>query len=340
MELDKLDDIDFDDFISEEDQAQHEAEEAARASFVYSAAEIDPRLKKLSHSSLDTWRRCPRAHQLNKLTNLRGGDTVHTAYGKMFGVGLQTLFETGGNIELAMGRAFLEWTLPFNTDDTKKKTAWDGLFGLFLFYRDHFKGLMSDYEVFILPNGKPAAELGFEIDLGNGWRYVGFVDLVVRHKRTGMLTVFEVKTTTAVTGIYEMFANSFQGTGYGIVLDAIDRMLGLNGANFEVVYLVLRSQKSEHPLEVIPFKKPFTDRLQWLTQVATEVAVMELHQSVSDTWPLNGSQCWSFGRACEHFGACKKSTAHQVRPPIPGAKEPEYDFHFKIEELLAAVHRK
>lgn len=330
--FDDLPDISLEDIVSAEDM--EDAAYRNAKNWIYSREEIDVRLKKLSHSQLDSWRRCPRAAQLNKLATSIREDTIDSVYGKCFGGALEVMFQTD-SLERAVAKAFTNWSFPVTEWNPKKKTVWHVMSAVVSFWNLYYPQIKRDYELVTLPNGRPGTEVGFQVMLGNGWRYVGFIDFLMLHKASKMLTVFELKTTSVVEGLEYMYQNSFQAVGYATVVDAIARSIGCDSSSYKVQYFIQRAALGD--LEFLSFPKPTERRLQWLQQLMTEVATMELHQGISDVWPLNGSNCRAFGRGCPHFGRCTMKTENLAQPPGKERPEPEYDFTLNVQDLLVGL---
>lgn len=269
---------------------------------------MHPNLKTLSHSSRDLLHRCPTEYRIYKI----GGqddreDTIDTNFGATVGVGVQSLL-MGEAREQAIWKMFMEWKGDLLSESEsaaagkKKKFFWHCIgaidnFGILI------NTLFKDWEVAYF-NGKPAVELSFRINFGDGFLDRGHVDVVLRHKITGELRVLELKTTGNLEVNEAMYKNSQQGVGYGVVLDAIAKGYPKAFSSYEVLYLVYKTKQMEW--EPIPFKKTFLQRAQWIKSVLTDVAHIQGYDR-DNFWPKYGENCMRFFRQCPYFDVCGMS---------------------------------
>ncbi len=241
-----------------------------------------------------------------------------------------------------MFKAFLSWKGPLDAEDDKaqeaRKTAWFVPVAIDCFV-PHLGDTFAGWEVAVF-NGKPAKELSFQVDFGGGFLYRGYVDLVLYNPSKDLFLVLELKTTKNRKVDEAMFANSLQGLGYGVILDAIAKSQGLTKpSSYEVLYAVYSS--SSYSWDFLPFKKSLLKRVQWLQHLAAQIERIKLYNSL-DFWPMHGSSCFNFFRRCEYFGICNLNILH-----LAGVKKIEdikhvdedvvYDFTFSAVELLETI---
>ena len=275
--------------------------------------EIDPRLKLLSHSSRTTLHQCPRKYQLYRLSsnkidpseeqNIKSSVTL--AFGQAVGTGVQSVFENKSEEQI-----FLDVFLAWDTDlldelPRDNKSFWSALFFTKQFMAMREAGFLDDYEL-VYYNDKPAVELGFKVDLPNGFSYRGFVDVVLRHKVTGEVMVVELKTTK-FTANPAMYQNSGQGLGYSVVLDILFPDL----SSYTVLYLVCETKSKE--FKELPFKKSLLQRALWLQELLIECNKIEVYEQYN-TYPMHGESCFDFYRECEYLGICTLNTDHITKP--------------------------
>ena len=176
---------------------------------------IDPRLQYMSYSSNLTLHACPRKYQLYKLNALKNPyeneivQGVTFAYGHVVGDGIQNVLARKTWAEILMA-AFLMWEPALLDEDVKgNKSFFGALAAIKKFSALREQGFLDEYELMYY-EGEPALELGFIIELPDGFKYRGFVDAVLRHRSTGQIVVLELKTTKnkAVNGA--MYKNSAQ----------------------------------------------------------------------------------------------------------------------------------
>lgn len=301
--------------------------------------DIAENLKRLSESSISVLHGCPRRYQLYKLMkriNAQEDGEEHSIFGTSVGVGVQE-YLTSGNMNRAILSTFLSWE--GDLDDTygarSKKTLWHAIMGVQQF--PAFKDTeLRDYELFYY-EGKPATELGFLIDFGHGFYYRGFLDALLRNKRTGKFLVYEGKTTK-YSNIHEaVYKNSSQALGYSVIVDTIVKKLGLppEASSFEVFYGVYKT--SPQLWQGFLFPKSHTSRADWIKNIYTDIQHIAEYAE-NDHFPKYGSNCYAFFRPCEFFEYCHMPDSILLRT----IQEPEedifekYQFHFTAEEIIQA----
>lgn len=304
-------------------------------------------LKNLSHSSRDVLHRCPTEYRLYKIGNIVDReDSVDTNFGKTVGAGIQSLI-LGDSHTTTIWKMFLTWQgdLLSESDSAaaqkKRKFFWHTIAAI-----DSFAILLTtlfkDWEIAVF-KGKPAVELSFRINFGDGFLDRGHVDIVLRNKITGELRVIEIKTTAFDSVTEAQYKNSQQGVGYGVVLDAIAKQYPEHFSSYEVLYLVYKTKKMEW--EPIPFKKSFLQRAQWIKSVMLDVAKIELYDR-EQFWPKHGENCMRFFKVCPYFDICGMSDkalglADESKIPVKSdmrddGQPVEYTFDLHVLDLLEA----
>lgn len=296
---------------------------------------LPPKLKLLSHSSLTTLHTCPRKFELYRLNaGIGQRASVDTAFGSAFGAGVQSLIEHEGNLPRALVAAFLGWDVSLLEENSKSnKSLWEVVLALQGFSRLQLPAILKDWEIARLKDGKPAVELSFRVELPDDFSYRGFVDLVLKHRRENRYKIWELKTTGSYTVNEAQYKNSFQGVGYGVVLDAIASEQGATSDYF-VDYYVYKTKSRE--FELMPFLKSNLQRMRWLSQLLLEVEKLQLYDRLG-MFPMHGENCFDFFRQCEYFGICEMRNTSLVDmgkamlvPPVE-----DVDFVFDFATLLA-----
>jgi hypothetical protein len=200
---------------------------------------------------------------------------------------------------------------------------------------------LSEYEVLVLPSGKPAVELSFSVDFENGYFHLGHIDAVLQHKETKRLVIWEGKTTAFEEVDDALFANSSQALGYSVVLDALSASIADASPDYEVYYIIYSSSSKE--FQLLPFGKSRTQRAEWLQDILLDHATLNTYQKMN-FYPRRGESCYDsrFRQKCKHFGTCTMSTANLfpklVLPTISAerltADVEDVDYHFKLSELV------
>ena len=309
--------------------------------------EIDPRLKLLSHSSRTTLHKCPRKYQLYRLSSDRivPADNsklieqeITFSYGTIVGAGMQDVLEGKSDNEIIL-HAFLNWKADLEDNNPKqKKSFWLALAAITKFMSCRNRGLLKDYDLVYLDNGKPAVELAFQIILPGGFKYRGFVDAVLRHRLTGEILVLEGKTSSG-TAQPAMFKNSGQALGYSVVLDILFPKL----SSYSVLYLVYETKSFTY--KELTFTKSLLHRALWLQELIIDVDLVNLYDSY-DIYPTHGESCYDFFKDCEYLGLCSLDNSYLTKPltqKILNSIEEEnekYDFSITFDEIVEAQINK
>lgn len=289
---------------------------------------IPPLLKNLSYSSLGELHACPRKFVLNRLRSINRSDTrsVTFAFGHAVGTGIQSTLE-GKSQEQILFDMFLAWDYPdlYGEEERANKSFWSAVIAVQRFAIIRDSSLLGDYELLYV-DGKPAVELSFRITTPDGFKYRGFVDVVLRHKITGELLVLELKTTSATSIDPAQYKNSKQALGYSVVLDRY----APGKSAYKVLYLVLSSKTLEYtPLE---FTKSYLQRAEWIHTLLLDLEIIKMYHA-NNFWPQNGASCYDFFRQCEHFQTCTLKIESQV-PAASWTREPDDEGPFTLELTL------
>lgn len=304
---------------------------------------IDPRIKRLSYSSSITLHRCPRKYQLYKLgaQGVEEEENATLAFGHAVGTGIQSTVE-GKSQEQVVWDMFLAWDADLFVEEVKaKKSFWNAVFAIERFKAIANLTILKDYELAYFEDAQgnplPAVELSFRIHLPNGFTYIGYVDIVLRHKVTGEFMVLELKTTKNRNVDEAMYKNSAQALGYAIVLD----VLAPHASDYKVMYLVYKSTDRE--MEPFVFNKSFTQRALWIQQLLIDIEQIERYEEIG-IYPMRGETCMDYFRRCEYYGTCSLSTERLVTPLTQGildkiAKE-SYTAEISLDNLIQALLTK
>ncbi|PIQ02144.1 MAG: hypothetical protein COW76_01645 [Shewanella sp. CG18_big_fil_WC_8_21_14_2_50_42_11] len=286
-------------------------------------------LKTLSYSGGLTLHACPRRYQLDKLiTDRRPQDSrsVTFAYGHAIGEGIQSILARD-TLEETIFKMFLIWDYDLLESEprTKKSFAMAVLaIYKFLDYYEHSD--LANYEVATI-KGKSATELSFAINLPEGYRYRGFIDVVLAHKETGALKVLELKTTGFTNLNPAMYCNSSQALGYAVVLDTLkDNNIG---ASFDVEYLVYKSSKQE--FENFTFTKLFNQKVSWIQDTLKDCDHITDYIE-ENHFPKRGESCYHFFRECPHLPYCNLKDKN-LKLDLEAIKEDDTDYTIELNLL-------
>jgi hypothetical protein len=299
---------------------------------------IHPNLKQMSHSSNVMLHRCPRKYEISKLTprvKFNGPeDDEHLEFGKLIGIGVQEVLEHG-NLNKAYITMMMAWKgiLDDDAGEKAKKTFWHGLYGTdkFIVVRN---SVFANCEL-VYFEGRPATELGFSIDMGDGFTYRGFLDALLYDKLHDELVVYEGKSTTSYNVNSAMFKNSGQGLGYSLIVDTIGQALGFKKPSFKVNYCIYKTKAMEW--DILPFTKSHTSRALWIKNLVDDKQDV-IRRATEGYWPMRGESCFDYMRPCAFFETCEISTEFLLGEEVEVRKEEadKYRFHFDLNELIAA----
>jgi len=299
--------------------------------------ETDYRIRQLSYSSLLTLHSCPRKFQLDKLRAQGTAEslksTITFSYGHVVGEGIALALADTPFREI-LWKLFLSWHTPslFDSDDDLNKNFFSSIIAVqkFLHLRET---VLADYEL-VYHNGKPATELSFSILLPDGFRIRGFVDAVLRNKKTGAIIVLECKTTGISAVSPAQYKNSSQAIGYSIVLDHLFPEL----SSYEVLYLIYATKATEYHL--LPFTKTYLQRALWIRELLLDIEIIKLYEAAG-VYPMRGESCFSFRRECKYFNTCSLSTDSLAKPMDESMLDKtDYQVQITLADLLETQLKK
>lgn len=305
---------------------------------------IHPNLKQLSHSSDNLLHACPRKYELYKLLphvpGLVEEDDHHTAFGSTVGIGIAELL-TSRSINKATLLALTSWSNLLDSDDGERdrKTFWHAIHAL-----NRFQGYqateLGHMELASL-NGRPATEIGFTIEAGDGFSYRGYIDAVLRDTRTSELVVYENKTTKSRVINEATFKNSGQALGYGLILDKIASQMGMVlKSSYRVIYGVYKT--GEMDWEFLKFMKSHTQRARWIKNLLINKQFIA-DRAADNYFPMHGESCYSFFRQCPYFGICEVGNDKMFprgNAAVKLERKEKYDFQFDLLEIIDSQLKK
>lgn len=283
---------------------------------------------RLSHSSRLLLHGCERKYYLTRYKVLDELDlppadsnknNTHLDYGTALGIGIQHLLATG-NLNESVWKAISSFNFAF-------ETASKNVLSLVAAIKSF--DAQWDYDEWEFIRGE--ASFKILLDRESGDYTCGYIDAIIRNRNTGYYTVVEIKTTGAKYGdLRPMYQNSDQGVGYSTVLDSVAP--GIN--SFHVLYLVLQLKYNDiRPTwHFFPFPKTQQNKLEFLLTQQLDYEYLRRLEEV-DYWPMRGSHCMSYGRACHLLGVCDLSTIQEL-PFMPARPEDEWDYTFELSQLI------
>ena len=277
----------------------------------------------------------------------KGSATIDTAFGHAVGVGIQTLLEVTGDeysveqddladaglsdYQQAIWKMFLSWEVPIDETKPKSKKSFHAACLAVEKYQQQLLPTLSQEWELAYFEDKPAVELGFIITLPNGYYYRGFVDAVLVNKTEKRFRVLELKTTGLNVVDIAQYKNSFQGVGYGVILDKLAANMNYE-ADYYVDYLVYKTVGQE--FLTYPFLKTTYQRAKWLSQLLVETETIDLYLK-KELFPTHGESCYNYYRQCQYFGMCERDNADLIVKPINNLPtEEEFLADWSADSLL------
>lgn len=311
-----------------------------------------------SNSKLAVLGQCPRSYELlvleasNKalaasidfedldLPESSTAVNVDFAFGHAVGAGIQTFAATGDK-EAALLAAYLSWRAPWDMVKLdkrgvyKNKSLSEALTAVELFPQ-FLATSLEDWEVYTMPNGKPATELSFCVDTADGFFHVGHVDTILQHKETKRLAVWEGKTSGRTQA--ETYGNSNQALGYCVILDTLSKRHNLPPSDYEVFYIVYDT--AERQYQLIPFVKTRKQRAEWLQTILFSHSEIKRNDSFG-FYPKRGDSCVDkYNKVCRWYGTCTINNS-SIFPGLTSASDSAtldaftFDLSLHISELIA-----
>lgn len=284
-----------------------------------------------SYSQLSLLHACPREYQLSMHRAMEEGAREITipnldfCFGHAVGAGAQNWLLTK-DLDIAGFNACMSWRADLSDrKDKAKKSLWEALIAVDKF-ADWWAIIGDEWDLLILPNGKPAIELAFSLHARNNFKHYGHIDIVLTNKYTGRMAVLELKTTGM--GLEEaLYANSNQATGYSIMLDAI--FPGIT--EYEVLYAVYLVRDREW--HMMPFSKTALQKAEVIKDMLLDHSVLDTYETIG-FYPKRGESCFRFNRRCKFFGECNLVPSDPL-PKLEAEREAEaVDYVVDLEQVI------
>jgi len=285
---------------------------------------------RLSNSTIELLLRCERLFQIERL--LKGVRTREQApvlsRGHGFGKGVQVYLLTQ-NMDKALYHAWLDYWPEL--EDSPKTTVRRTLHALLCAQKD-LDEILEKYEV-VSFNGIPAVELGIKLNIDETFYYVGFIDLVLRNKESGLYVVLEIKYTGSWLSADAMFMNSPQGLGYSI---ALDKIVGQRLSEYGVLYFICQDSKpkpQEIQFHTREWEKSLKDRLKWFITLGLDVKRIQEMRALN-VFPQRSISCIRFNKVCQHFETCGLTAQEQERDDEIDPHETRYSFEYNLDDVI------
>ena len=294
---------------------------------------------RLSHSTNSLLHGCERKFQKTKLLHnpLPRENTPATVFGKSYGAAAQhymVLRTMGESVNVAMDSAIYEAYLnyaPALEDD--RRFLERVIYSIQAAKGFHEQQLM-EWEIAEL-GGRFAAEMSFRIDINDKYYYVGYLDLVLKHRKSGRYAVTDYKSTSMRgEDLSPHYKFSDQVLGYTMILDAAaGKELTEFDTNFWVCQLPSGSLSNIYQpnFKAYTFPKTLKDRFEWFLKLYLDVNYLETLSNI-EVYPRRANYCTSYNKTCYFFNECQYTDGDQ-----PGIYEPDvidYQFNYNLDDLF------
>jgi len=291
-----------------------------------------------SFSQLEVLRRCPRKFQKMKeqaafsQSYLEQTQNIDFAYGHAVGAGVQNFLITK-SLDKAWLNAMLAWSAEWDATIPKsRKNLWGALLAVEKFVHVYADQL-SEWELLILPNGKPAIEVSLSLHCGDFKHYL-HLDIAMRHAVTGKISIWDVKTSGFQDAEEALYANSDQALSYAIALEAA---LGTAVFEYEVYYLVYSS--TQRTWTLLPFSKNALDSAEFVKDL---VITQDLIRNYDEMrfFPKRGQACYDFFRRCQFYGECNITSDERLPTLAAEDEAEEVDYVVSLESVIDSLRAK
>ncbi len=294
---------------------------------------------RLSHSTMMLMHGCERKFQKQKLLLCRQPRESSPAmsFGSGYGAGAQhymLLRSAGHSVEVALASAQYEAWLHYHPLEEDANRYEERVVACLAAAVPFHERMLEEWEIAVF-NGKPAVELSFCLDIDDTYYFVGYIDLVLKHRKSGRYAITDYKSTSIrsadLTPYYKL---SDQTIGYSIVLDAI---AGSELTDYDVNYWVMQmgTAMGDHYSPMFhdfSYPKTARDRFEWFLKVYLDVGYINSLTQL-EVYPRRGNHCTSWNRTCQFFEECQFTTLDQPGFYVPDTID--YDFRYNLNDLFA-----
>lgn len=264
----------------------------------------------LSYSLLEDLEACARKYYLYNVVGAKGNShakqSIDFAFGHAVGSGVQAAL-LGCDLEACYYETIINYTAStgIDLDPRIKKKLVHAMIAVREFYRIA-NYLRETYEV-VEFNFNDSEIIGvepeFSIEFVKDAVYNGHIDVLMRHKITGIPKVIEIKTTVLQTVHPSVYSNSNQVKGYSLAVKYL-QFAGMLATTdkVDVDYYVFKAGKGEWESPLM-FSYSNLDVIAYIKDIRTKLEVTKLYAKL-DNYPMNGSACNNFFRACEFYNFC------------------------------------
>lgn len=194
--------------------------------------------------------------------------------------------------------------VPWNSDDTRRTRF--TMVRSVVWYTEQFHPNEDPLQALILPDGKPAVELSFQISLGitnpfgQDYIYCGHIDKIARLPSSGIYIQERKHTVQTISGHYfDKYSPDNQISGY---IFAAEVLLGETpkGAFVDATQVAVGFSRFSRG----PVHRTKAQLEEWLRDTIYHIRLAE-QCAQQNNWPMNDSVCGLYG-GCDYRDVCNK----------------------------------
>lgn len=294
---------------------------------IVSTSPLAPQDFRVSYSSLNTAESCLRKFEFNKLYPRKKRDSEEQ-YAADVGKALHKAVQDWmihGDEDRALWILMREFPYMWEYNQTRDDRSLEACVATLEEILDSVD--MTEWELVSIrlepseefPEGQivPAIEVPFEIRLngltladGRPFVYTGWIDAILRHKGTGLIRTWDIKTNRSTlkdsTAKYKFDS---QQIPYGII---VEHLQGNSIDEFEVYYLDCFIDLVEPRVTPYPFMKIHEDLQEWMMN--TLLKVNRIQRSFQmDYFPRTDGGCMAWNKPCYFLDVCETRNREAIQ---------------------------
>jgi hypothetical protein len=304
---------------------------------------IQNNVLELSHSSVMSFRSCPRKLEFPKFHGVFSSDeSLPAEVGKALHAGYQNFVSTK-NKDAAIWAMMAAYPVHLcsNPKDPRSIEAclstMEHLFNTQIFNSAEIAKIKT-------PDGqvKPAIEVPFLIKFPNLWLdaektiqivYRGYIDMIIYDFFTGEYGVVDIKTTrTWSTDLTAKFQFDEQCFPYALVLE---RVLGKPIELLQVKYWSIYVDIAKPHDQIYPFSKSYDEVRDWARGLLIDIELMRSFYRMQ-FFPRHGNSCYTFNSPCRYFNVCQEREPADIKLFLKDEQPRPFEPWFTLEMELAA----
>jgi hypothetical protein len=282
---------------------------------------------RISHSSLQLLRSCPRKFEFRKLFKHAGReDSLPAEVGKALHEGVQNWFQNKDRTQ-AIWQLMLHYPYHLCSDVEDDRSLWAAYATLETVLDT---GPLAEWEIATVEfNGeaRPAIEVPFEITISNfslsdgrhiPVSYIGKIDLLLFNRLTHEYRVVDVKThRDRMKDLAPKYEYDDQCLPYGMILE---KMLGHEVTSFEISYLSTFVDLEKPWCKLYTFTKGPEEIQDWARSMVVDLQMLKFYYDLG-WFKKHAASCTSFNRKCIYHDFCRTRDNNAIRGMIEGGED-------------------